>query len=121
MSLALRVLLVIVSLITFIFVLRKIRKSQIQLDDSLFWIVFALLVLVASLFPQIFTCTAKLLGIESAANLVFLFFIFVLLIKVFALSIRISQSDARIRELVQQLGIERFERHCAGEERDIRN
>ena len=121
MSLALRVLLVIVSLITFIFVLRKVRKSQIQLDDSLFWIIFAFLVLVASLFPQIFTSMAEMLGIESAANLVFLFFIFVLLIKSFALSIRVSQSDARIRELVQQLGIERLERHRAGDDRNNRN
>ena len=121
MSLALRVLLVIVSLITFIFVLRKIRKSQIQLDDSLFWIIFAFLVLVASLFPQIFTSMAEMLGVESAANLVFLFFIFVLLIKSFALSIRVSQSDARIRELVQQLGIERLERHRAGDDWNSRN
>lgn len=111
MSLALRLLLVAVSLVTFIFIMRKIRKAQIQLEDSLFWIVAASLVLIASLFPQALMFAASILGVESAANFVFLLFIFILFVKSFSLSIRLSQADAKIRELVQQLGIERLERH----------
>lgn len=117
MSLALRLLLVAVSLCTFVFVIRKIRKSQIRLEDSLFWIVVAFLVLLASLFPQILIYAAAWLGVESAANFVFLLFIFILLVKTFSLSIRLSQADAKISELVQQLGVERLDRHRSQEDR----
>lgn len=113
MSVSLRVLLIVVSLATLAFVLRKISKSQIQLDDSIFWIVFSFFVLLVSLFPQVFTVAAEFLGIESAANLVFLFFIFVLLIKTFSLSIRVSLADERIKELIQQIGLEKLERHMS--------
>ncbi|MFR2917725.1 MAG: DUF2304 domain-containing protein, partial [Eggerthellaceae bacterium] len=50
-------------------------------------------------------------GTMSPANFVFLFFIFVLLIQSFSLTMRISQADTKIRELTQQLAIEKFERY----------
>lgn len=111
MSLFLQVILFLTSLFTFVFIIRKIRNSQVQVDDALFWILFAALVLLVSIFPQIFIEAAELIGVISAANLVFLFFIFVLLIKCFSLSIRISQMDTKLKELTQQLGIEKLERH----------
>lgn len=111
MSDALRVVLIIVSFFTVVFVVRRIKKAQLKLDDALFWLVFAFAVFLASLFPQVFIACAHILGVESPSNFVFLFFIFVLLIKCFSMSIRLSQSDMKVQELIQQLGIERYERH----------
>ena len=47
----------------------------------------------------------------SPSNFVFLFFIFILLIVCFKLSVRLSQLDTKLRELTQQLAIEKYERH----------
>ena len=111
MTVALRIALVLVSFITLIFIARKIRSSKVKLEDSMFWICFAALIFVFSLFPQIFYALSDLIGTYSPANFVFLFFIFVLLIQSFQLSMRISQADTKIKELTQQLAIEKFERY----------
>lgn len=111
MTIALRVALILVSLITLIFIARKIRDSKVKLEDSMFWICFAALIFVFSLFPQIFYALSDFVGTYSPANFVFLFFIFVLLIQSFHLSMRISQADTKIKELTQQLAIEKFERY----------
>jgi len=111
MTFALRIALILVSLITLVFIARKIRSSKIKLEDSIFWICFAALIFIFSLFPQIFYALSDLVGTYSPSNFVFLFFIFVLLIQSFQLSMRISQADTKIKELTQQLAIEKFERY----------
>lgn len=111
MTFALRAVLVVVSLLTLIFIALKIRNSKIKVEDSIFWICLAALIFVFSLFPQIFYALSNLVGTYAPVNFVFLFFIFVLLIQSFNLSMRISQADTRIKELTQQLAIEKFERH----------
>lgn len=110
MTLALRITLIIVSLITLIFIAKKIRSSKVKLEDSIFWICFAALIFLFSLFPQVFYALSSAVGTYAPANFVFLFFIFVLLIQSFNLSMRVSQADTRIKELTQQLAIEKFER-----------
>lgn len=111
MTIALRVALILVSFITLVFISRKIRNSKVKLEDSMFWICFAALIFIFSLFPQIFYALSDLVGTYSPSNFVFLFFIFVLLIQSFQLSMRISQADTKIKELTQQLAIEKFERY----------
>ena len=111
MTVALRVALILVSFITLIFIARKIRDSKVKLEDSMFWICCAVLIFIFSLFPQIFYVLSDIVGTYSPVNFVFLFFIFVLLIQSFQLSMRISQADTKIKELTQQLAIEKFERY----------
>lgn len=112
MSIVLRAGLIIVSLLTLIFITRKVRKSQIRLEDSLFWVIVAIVLLVISIFPEIIFGLSRFAEVESPANLVFLCFIFILLILGFNLSVRTSQTDTKLKELTQQLAIEKFERYC---------
>lgn len=111
MTLELRVVLVAVSLITLIFVARKVRNSKVKLEDSIFWFCFAVLILVVSIFPQVFYWLSSLAGTDAPVHFVFLFFIFVLLVQSFNLNMRISQADTKIKELTQQLAVEKFERY----------
>lgn len=103
MSIVLRAGLIIVSLLTLIFITRKVRKSQIRLEDSLFWVIVAIVLLVISIFPEIIFGLSRFAEVESPANLVFLCFIFILLILGFNLSVRTSQTDTKLKELTQQL------------------
>ena len=111
MTIVLRITLIVVSLLTLIFIAKKIRSSKVKLEDSIFWICFAVLIFIFSLFPQIFNALSNLVGTYAPVNFVFLFFIFILLVQSFNLSMRISQADTRIKELTQQLAIEKFERY----------
>lgn len=111
MTLALRIILVVVSLLTLVFVIRSVRNSKVKLEDAVFWFCFSGLLLVVSLVPFVFDWLAAAAGVYSTTNFVFLFFIFVLLIMCFRQSMRISQADTKIKELAQQLAIEKLERH----------
>lgn len=113
MSLVLRIGLIVVSLFTLIFITRKVRNAQIKLEDSIFWFCVAGILFILSIFPQIFFIISDWAGIISPANLVFLLFIFVLLILGFNLSVHLSQTDAKLKELTQQLAVEKFERYCS--------
>lgn len=115
MTITLRILLACVSLITLIFVTKKVRDSKIKLEDSLFWFIFAVLLLIVSIFPQIFEALASIAGVYSTSNFVFLFFIFVLLIKCFTLTLRVSQLDTKVKEIAQQLAIEKKREECSQE------
>ena len=110
MTLPLRITLFAASLLTFGYMTVKIRDSKMRLEDSLFWFCFSALLLLVSIFPQVFFWLSNLVGTMAPSNFVFLFFIFVLLIVCFRLSVRLSQLDTKLRELTQQLAIEKFER-----------
>ena len=101
MSILFRLLLLVISVATLFFVLIRIRKSQMQIDSAVFWIVFMLALVVISIFPGIVIYISGLIGVESAANFVFLCIVFLLLMKVFNLSITISKQQHQIQQLTQ--------------------
>ncbi len=111
MTVALRVTLIVASILTLVFIARKVRSSQVKLEDSIFWFCFAVLIFLASIFPGVFYALSDIVGTMAPVNFVFLFFIFILLIQSFSLTMRISQADTKIRELTQQLAIEKYERY----------
>lgn len=105
MAIYLRILLTLTSILTGYYVLRKIRKAQLQIEDSIFWIAVSCCLILLSVFPSIAINLSKLIGIESPANFVFLAIIFILLIKVFMMSIKISQLEHKLRTLTQEIAI----------------
>ena len=105
MTLVLRLVLVLASVFTFWYVARKLRKSQVQIMDTVFWLVLSFGVIVLAIFPQIAINLAELLGVQSPANFVYLIMIFVVLIRCFLLSIRVSFLEDKVRKLVQEIGI----------------
>lgn len=106
MSWVLRVVLILASLGTTFLMIKRIRQSKLQIEDSIFWIVFSLLLIILSVFPGLADLLANALGIYSTVNFVFLFFIFILLIKQFLLTIKLSQMETKMRGLAQKLAIE---------------
>ena len=101
MSPILRILLIAVSALMLVFSLRKIRRSQLRIEDSLFWLVLSLATVILSIFPQLADWLSRALGILSPTNLVFLVFIFILLVKSFFQSLQQSRLESRLTALVQ--------------------
>ena len=106
MSIALRVLLIIVSVMNTLNILRRIRKSKLQIDYSIFWLVFSMILIVIAVFPQIVIKLAKIIGLQSPANMVFLLVIFALMFKSFQSTLEISQLQYKIEELTQKIALE---------------
>lgn len=105
MTITLRIALILVSLATFAMIMRKIRQSRMQIESALFWIVLSLVLVVYSVFPKVADACASLLGIYATTNFLFLFAIFVLILKVFFMSIHISQLETRVKELTQAMAL----------------
>ena len=109
MTVILRWVLIIVSILLTFFVLRKIRQSKVKIEDSIFWVMFALMMVVFSIFPGLADILSDFVGTYSTSNFIFMFVIFILLVKVFFLSLKISQLESRVKELIQQMALDRKE------------
>lgn len=101
MSLLFSATLLIGALLTFWFVLRKIRKAEVTIADSTFWFLFALSLVLMGVFREIPFFFANVLGIESPANFVFVYVIAVLVLREFYATVEVSQLRAKVRSLVQ--------------------
>lgn len=51
MTIGLQILLATIAILTAVMIILNIRKSRIQIEDSFFWLVFAIVLLFMSIFP----------------------------------------------------------------------
>lgn len=105
MSVALRICLVALSIISLFYIIRKIRYSKMQIEYTLFWIVLSIIMILMAVFPQIVYWITWRMGMVSAANVVYLFIIGILLVEVFMMTIEISNLESKVQALIQEVGI----------------
>ena len=110
MSTVFRVILIVVSLLTTFYILKKIRQSKLQIEYAIFWILFAGVLILFSLFPWMVSMLTRLIGMQLPVNFIFLFFIFVLLVKMFLMTIELSTLENKVKDLTQELALEEKER-----------
>lgn len=105
MSITLRILLLVAAFATAGWILYKIRRLKVKMEDAIFWMIFAAILCILGLFPEISYWLTSKLGIISPANLIFLVIIFLLLEKVFTLSIIVSQLEEKITVLSAEVAL----------------
>ena len=108
MDIVLRAVLIVVSIIATRELLVRIRKSRMQIEDSVFWVLLAFLCILLALFPRVLYFFTDLLNMRSPANLLFMFMIALLLYKCFQMSMHISVLEERIRTLAQNQALEKL-------------
>ncbi len=106
MSLAFRLLLIIGAFAAFYVMIRNIRKSRLQVGDSVFWTLFAILLVLLAVIPEIADFFGHIFGILSTVNLVYLVIITILIYRVFSLTLRISEMDGKLTELARKIALE---------------
>lgn len=106
MTIMFRIMLFVVSIGTTYLMMRKIRQAKVQIEAAIFWVIFALMLVVLSIFPRIADLMASVLGIYSTPNFLFLFMIFLLMVKLFSMSIHVSQLESRVKDLVQKMALD---------------
>ena len=105
----LRVVLIVVSLTTMAYMMHKIRQAKVQIEAALFWGIFSLVLVVFAIFPPAADACARLLGIYSTPNFLFLSMIFLLMVKIFSMTIHISQLEEKQKELIQKMALDQKE------------
>ena len=99
---------IITSIFTFIFIVLKIKKNGLNIDDSIIWILWAIVLLVISIFPILPTIISEKLGFMSTSNFIFSVFIFFLYILLFVQSIQISKLKDKQKELIQKISLREY-------------
>ena len=109
MSITLRILCVVGAAITFITIARRIKKASVRIDDMIVWILFSFALLIIAIFPNIPSFFAHLFGFQAMSNFVFLAVICILLMREFSNTLKISQLNARLNELIEEQALQEKE------------
>lgn len=110
MNTTLHIILIISSIIFFIFIFNMVRMKKLQLKYALTWIAASFSFIIFACFPSVITLLSKLLHIQEPVNALFLLILFFLIIIVFILTLALSRNAERIKTLTQEIGILRLEK-----------
>lgn len=105
MSSILRGVLLITALVTATWILGKIYKCKIKLNDAIYWICMAVVLVILGIFPQIAYGFTNLIGIQAPVNFIFLFMLAMVIVKLFMLSIKVSQLEEKVTILSAEIAI----------------
>lgn len=122
----LRTILIIGSVLFFVFIINMVRTKKLELKYALIWILTSVSFIIMSVFPETVFMAARVLEVEVASNALFLCIIFLLLLMVFALTVAVSRQAGRIKRLVQEMGILKAEIndakcHCEPDNNKLKN
>jgi hypothetical protein len=107
MTVLFRSLLVICAFFACYVIVKNVRKSRLIISDCIYWVLFSFAMIVLAIFPGIANYLAELLGIVSPINLVYLVIIGLLLLKTFKQSIRISELEIKIKNIIQAVTLDK--------------
>lgn len=105
MSWYFRALLILGALVVFLFVLRKLKKTEMSIADSVFWLLLSASLVIAAVFPSVVFFFSDLLSIESPPNFIFLCVIAFLFIRCFTLTVEVSNLRERLSVLSQEIAL----------------
>ena len=111
MTVPFRIMLIAAAVSTFFFIISNIRKSKLRISDAIYWFGFSALLIVLAVFPQIAFFFGGLFWIISTVNLVFLVIIALLILRVFTLTLRLSELDQKLEELAQGIALKEAEKN----------
>ncbi len=110
MSITLRIILIICSIIAFLLSIMKIKQAKLKVVNSVIWMVGAILLIFMSLFSNVVEWISSSLGFIAPVNFVFLITIIFLLIEVFTDNIRISELNEKIKNLNHYIALSEHEK-----------
>ena len=116
-SFQLQLCLIFASVAVYLFVIYKIIKSNVRIDDMIIWIIGSVILLILSIFPVISDYLSEMIGFRTAANFIFTSILGFLFLMVFSLSIKLSQQHEKMKELTHKIAM--LERELSVEKSNI--
>lgn len=99
MSITLRIILIICSILSFLLCIKRIKQAKLKIINSVIWMLGSFLLILMSIFSQAVEWISAKLGFVAPVNFVFLIIIAFLLIETFINNIRITELNEKIKEL----------------------
>ena len=108
MSITLRFILLIGSVISFILCVRRIKQAKLKVENSIIWMVGSFVLILMSIFSNAVGWLSNKLGFMAPVNFVFLVIIGFLLIQTFIDNIRISTLNEKIKDLNHYIALKEY-------------
>lgn len=109
MSITLRVILIIGSLISFILCVKKIKQAKLKVENSIIWMLGSFVLILMAIFDGAVGWIANKLGFMASVNFVFLIMIFFLLMQVFIDNIRMAELNEKVKNLDHYIALKENE------------
>ncbi len=100
---------IFVAIIFILYVFNNIKKGEFSIEESIFWVMGTVVVLVLSIWPKIIDKLAGKLNIDYPPSLLFLLTSLFLLFIIFRDTKKISKQNSKITEIAQRLSILEYE------------
>lgn len=102
---SLRITLITAVICYFIIILYFLKQRTLNLKYTLLWLLSGAVMGILVIFPELLTYIIRFLGIESNMNGLFIMCIAFIIMIMMALTSIVSRQNAKIRKLVQEIGI----------------
>lgn len=109
MTITLRMILIIGSLIAFLLCVTRIKQAKLKVSNSVMWMIGCVILILMSIFSNVIDWVAIKLGFISTVNFVFFIMIAFLLIEVFIYNLRISETNEKIKDLNHYIALKENE------------
>lgn len=109
MLVALRIILIISSLLSFVMCIKKVKQSKTRVADSIIWVIGAFVLIIMSIFSSVVVKISARLGFNAPANFVFLIAIGFLLIETFISNIKIAILSEKLKDLNHSIALKEYE------------
>lgn len=88
-----------------LFILYLVKKGKISTKYSFVWFVPSFILLIFILVPMLLTKVTKLLGFQTASNMIFALLIGLIIVIIIALTVIVSIQKEQIRNLIQEVSL----------------
>ena len=110
MTITLRIILIISSLISFLLCVTKIKQAKLKIENSVIWMTGSIILILMSIFSNLVEWLSDKLGFMAPVNFVFLVIIGFLVIQTFIDNIRISILNEKIKDLNHYIALEKIKK-----------
>lgn len=100
---------IVLAIVFMIYVYLNVKKHEFSIEESVFWVIGSLVLLILSIFFKSLDKIAIYLGVSYAPSLVFVIAIMFLLFMNFRNCKKLSKQNEKIIELAQRMSILEFE------------
>lgn len=109
MSIILRIILILGSLISFILCVKKIKQAKLKVENSIIWMLGSFVLILMAIFDGAVGWIANKLGFMASVNFVFLIMIFFLLMQVFIDNMRMAELNEKVKNLDHYIALKENE------------
>lgn len=106
---------ILLAILFFLFILQQLKQRRLEEKYTVFWFIIGILVILTSLFSDLWVSLANLLGVYYPPALLFVLAILALLVINLYYSIILTKLSKQNAILAQEIGLLEKEVHCLKE------